>query len=166
MNYLRLIDTNTQGQRYDVTPLFENCEAFSSLVRDLIRHFREVEFDCVAGVDALGFILGTAIATQANKGFVPVRKGGALPVKCDAAEFVDYTGKSKTLELRDGAIVPGLKVLLVDDWIETGGQITAAIKLIEARDGVVVGIATIGINENQATLRLKQRYNCQAVWQE
>jgi len=62
VDYLRLIDTNTPGPRYDVTPLFADYEAFSFLVEDLLEGFIGVEFDCVVGIDALGFILGTAVA--------------------------------------------------------------------------------------------------------
>ena len=33
--YLQLIDTQTNGQRYDVTPLFADHESFSALVGDI-----------------------------------------------------------------------------------------------------------------------------------
>ena len=89
------------------------------------------QFDCVVGIDALGFILGTAVAIHSKKAFVPIRKGGKLPVVSDAIGFVDYTGQVKSLELRKGAITPGTRVLLVDEWIETGSQVKAAVELIE-----------------------------------
>jgi adenine phosphoribosyltransferase len=63
--------------------------------------------DYVAGIDALGFVLGTAVALQFNKGFIPIRKQGKLPVAADAVEFVDYTGRQKGLELRRGALKAG-----------------------------------------------------------
>jgi adenine phosphoribosyltransferase len=93
MSYLELIDTDTPGRRCDVTPLFSDFEAFSALVEDLLDRFGGIEFDYVAGIDALGFILGTAIAVQAQKGFVPLRKHGKLPVEAEVETFVDYTGE-------------------------------------------------------------------------
>jgi len=119
-DYLRLIDTHTRGPRCEVTPLFADAAAFAALVSDLVAPFDAVKIDLVAGIDALGFILGTAIAIRLGKGFIPIRKGGKLPVQADRVDFVDFTGQSKSLELRAGAVQPGVKILLVDEWIETG----------------------------------------------
>ena len=163
-NYLRLIDTQTQGRRYDVTPLFADFQAFSALVEDLIRPFAEVEFDCVAGIDALGFILGAAIAVRLEKGFVPIRKGGKLPVPAGGTEFVDYTGQEKSLELRIGAIQPGTRILVVDEWVETGAQVQAAVDLLEKQGGVVIGVATINMEDTAVTRLLRGKYQCHSVW--
>ena len=119
-NYRNLIDTQTHGPRYDVTPLFADYDAFTQLVSDLLHPFKGDQFDCVVGIDALGFILGPAVAIHLKKGFVPIRKDGKLPVVSDAIGFVDYTGQVKSLELRKGAIELGTRVLLVDEWVETG----------------------------------------------
>src|SRR5689334_9465137 len=102
--YLALIDHETSGNRCDVTPLFADYAAFSAMVDDLAALVEPLAFDAVAGIDALGFILGTALALRTQVGFVPVRKGGKLPVAVDSAECVDYTGQRKTLELRRGAL--------------------------------------------------------------
>jgi adenine phosphoribosyltransferase len=163
-NYLRLIDRRTPGRRYDVTPIFADSQAFSALVEDLIHPFAKVEFDCVAGIDALGFILGAAIAVRLKKGFLPIRKGGKLPVLAETAEFVDYTGQKKSLELRIGAIRPGTRVLVVDEWVETGAQIQAAIELLEKQGGVVIGVATINLEDNAVTRLLRDKYQCHSVW--
>lgn len=130
-NYRNLIDTKTDGPRYDVTPLFADYIAFTQLVSDLLHPFKEDQFDCVVGIEALGFILGTAVAVHSKKGFVLIRKGEKLPVVSDVMGFVDYTGQMKSLELRKGAITPGTRVLLVDERIETGSQVKAAVELIE-----------------------------------
>jgi adenine phosphoribosyltransferase len=162
--YLRLIDSQTKGPRYDVTPLFADPRAVAALLDDFVALLQEVDFDVVAGIDALGFILGAALALWTNKGFVPVRKGGKLPVPVDRVEFVDYSGESKTLELRRDAIVPGLRVLIVDEWIETGAQMAAAVSLIEGRGGVVTGIGTIHIDDNEETRARLGEYPCYQIW--
>ena len=112
------------------------------------------------------FILGAAIAVRLEKGFVPIRKGGKLPVPTDRAEFVDYTEQKKSLELRIGAIRAGTRVLVVDEWIETGAQIQAAIELLEKQGGVVIGIATINMEDNAVTRLLRDKYQCHAVWRD
>jgi adenine phosphoribosyltransferase len=165
-DYLRLIDTQTQGRRYDVTPLFADFQAFSALVEDLIRPFTKVELDCVAGIDALGFILGAAIAVRLKKGFVPIRKRGKLPVQTDRAEFVDYTAQKKSLELRVDAIQTGTRVLVVDEWVETGAQVRAAIELLEKQGGGVIGVASINMEDNAVTRLLRDKYQCHTVWRD
>lgn len=162
-HYLSLIDIHTSGPRYDVTPLFADPAAFAALVQDLLAGLAGVAFDYVAGIDALGFILGTALAWQAGKGFVPIRKGGKLPVAADEVAFVDYTRQRKTLELRRGALPPGARVVVVDEWVETGAQMAAAIELIEQQGGVVAGLATINMDDNPLTQTLRQRYRCSVI---
>ena len=162
--YLRLIDTQTPGPRCDVTPLFADPQAFAALVADLCAPFMEGEIDRVAGIDALGFILGTAMAIHLKKGFIPIRKGGKLPVVASRAEFVDYSGQQKVLELRQGSIKVGERVLVVDEWIETGAQMQAAVELIEGAGGVVIGIAAINMDDNPGVMRLRERYVCCTVW--
>jgi adenine phosphoribosyltransferase len=162
--YLKWIDTNAPGPRNDVTPLFANYEAFLGLVEDLAKPFDPIRIDRIAGIDALGFILGTALALHLGKGFLAIRKGGKLPFEVDQVALVDYTGARKTLELRRGIIHPGERILLVDEWIETGAQAQAAASLIEFQGGVVAGIAAINIDTHPKTRLLQARYTCHAVW--
>jgi adenine phosphoribosyltransferase len=157
--FIDYIDTNTKGPRYDVTPLFGNIEIFKKAIEALVASIK-VDFDKVAGIDALGFILGTAIALKMDKDFVPLRKGGKLPCDVDSVDFVDYTGDKKSLEIRKGTIEKGTRVLLADEWVETGAQIDASIKLIEKQGGLVVGIASINIDDNEECKRLKALYPC------
>lgn len=161
--YLDLIDDQTGGPRSDVTPLFADARAFATLIDDVAAHFAPMAYDLVVGIDALGFILGGALAIRAGKGFVPIRKGGKLPVAVDSINVIDYTRQTKTLELRRGAIVPGTRVLLVDEWIETGAQVRGAIDLIERQGGMIAGIAAINIDANQATQYIRTHYVCFAV---
>ena len=158
--YLQLIDVKTPGPRYDVTPLFTDYEAFSELVEDIANHFSSKQYEYVAGIDALGFILGTAVAVRVQKGFIPIRKRGKLPVDTLSVDFVDYSGKQKALEIRLDAIPSGARILLIDEWIETGAQMRAAIELIEVQKGVIAGIATIGMDETDVTQELEENYQC------
>jgi adenine phosphoribosyltransferase len=151
-DYLRLIDTNTPGPRCDVTPLFADPAALAELVADLCAPFQSAAIDYVAGIDAL------------DKGFIPLRKGGKLPVPVSTAEFVDYSGQPKALELRQGSLPPGARVLVVDEWVETGAQVQAAVALIEGAGGSVVGIAAINMDDNPGVRRLRERYRCAVVW--
>lgn len=152
--------------RYDITPIFQHSKAFSNLIIDLIKPFENTDFNKIVGLEALEFILGGAIAYKLNKGFVPVRKGGKLPGIKETvirASFTDYTENKKTFEMNKNAIKKGDKVLIVDDWIETGAQVKSAIRLIEKQGGKVVGITALCAERTSKTEILFEKYNCKAI---
>jgi adenine phosphoribosyltransferase len=162
-NYLDLIDTSTLGRRYDVTPLFGNYQAFSALLDDMLKLCQEIEYDSVAAIDALGFILGAAIAVRSKRPLVPIRKGGKLPVEAHKASFIDYTGKEKSLEIRLDALDPSNRVLLVDEWIETAAQVKAAISLIERQGAQVTGVLSICVDDSHTVKELSESYPILAI---
>ena len=163
--YLKRIDTQTTGNRCDVTPLFSSFEDFNALVDDLVSAFTEEKIDCVGGIDSLGFILGTAIAQKLGVGIIPIRKGGKLPVATVSKTFIDYSGNSKTLEIKKDVLKPGMRVLIVDEWVETGAQISAAIDLVESQKAIVAGIATINIDDNDITQNIRKKYKVVSIWE-
>ena len=65
---------------------------------------------------------------------------------------------TQELEMRKPAFGENTRVLLVDQWIETGGTMTAGTQLIERQGGIVAGIAVIAVEENEATQELRNRY--------
>ena len=162
MDYLSLIDCATGGPRCDVTPLFFNPAAFAAVVADLAGRFERPP-ECVAGIDALGFILGAALAQHWQAAFAAVRKGGKLPGAADRESFVDYSEQLKWLELRAGLLRPGMRTVIADEWIETGAQARAAAALVERQGGIVAGIAAIHIDVNDRTRPLLAQYDCQAL---
>ncbi len=157
-SYLYLIDTDTSGNRNDVTPIFSHPEAFKQMISDLYTPFLDSEIDLIAGIDALGFILGSALAQHTGKGFLPIRKEGKLPVETDSVQFTDYSGEIKRLEIRKDMLLQNSRILIVDEWIETGTQVKAAISLLENRGAIVIGISTINIDINKNTSDLLKRY--------
>jgi len=161
--YVERIDRETNGGRYDVTPVFADADAFASLMDDLIELSKGLEFDAVAGIDALGFILATALAVRLNLPFIPIRKGGKLPVAVDAESFVDYTGKRKSLEVRKDAFEGVNRVLLLDEWVETGAQVQAAIALIERQNVEVAGVLALNIDQHPRIRALRERYVLRAA---
>ena len=104
----------------DITTLLSHGEGFRKAVDALVDFHRGAAFDCVAGIEARGFILGGAIAHQLGLGFVPVRKKGKLPGETIDQEYALEYGTDK-VEIHVDAIKEGDRVLLVDDLIATGG---------------------------------------------
>lgn len=159
--YLSLMAPRSRGQKYawlDPSSAYIKASSFSAILDDLLEPFEENDIDVVAGFDAAGFILGAAMAVRLNKGFLTIRKGGKIPVEYDVVDMSNYSGQTQAMEMRKPAFAPGARVLLVDQWIETGGTMTAGITLVERQQGVVAGIAAVCIEENDVTRQMMQNY--------
>jgi len=144
----------------DPSSVYLNARSFNAILDDLVEPFSPDEIDLVAAPDAMGFILGSAIAARFGKGFLALRKAGRLPVEADAVTFSNYSGRSQDMEMRKQAFLPGTRVLIADQWIETGGTMEAAIALIEGQGGIIAGIATICIEETHGAEAYRERYKC------
>ncbi|MGB0853486.1 MAG: phosphoribosyltransferase family protein [Pikeienuella sp.] len=161
--YLNIMAPNTKGDKFawlDPTSIYINAEAFNDLLDDLLEDLKDVEFDVVAGLDAMGFVLGAALGARRGVGFLPIRKAGKLCVDTDKVEFGNYSGRTQDMEMRLPAFAPGTRVLLVDQWIETGGTMDGAVRLVERQKGVVAGMAAVAIEENERTDGYRKAYPC------
>ncbi|MGI9414462.1 MAG: phosphoribosyltransferase family protein [Hyphomicrobiales bacterium] len=164
--YLPLMAPNTKGPKFawlDPTSIYINARAFHALLDDLCAPFSAEEVDVVAGLDAMGFVLAAGIAARLGRGMLPIRKAGKLCVDTDAVTFTNYSGRTQDMEMRKPAFAPGTRVLLVDQWIETGGTMEGAIGLVERQGGVVAGLAAIAIEDNARTHAYRERYACVAA---
>jgi adenine phosphoribosyltransferase len=161
--YLSLMAPNTKGEKFawlDPTSIYINGEAFHDLLDDLVADLEGVTPDVVGGLDAMGFVLGSALATRLGVGFLPIRKAGKLCVDTDKVSFSNYSGRTQDMEMRKPAFASGTKVLLVDQWLETGGTMDGAIRLVERQGGKVVAIAAVAIEENPVTDAYRTKYRC------
>ena len=159
--YLDIMSPNTKGEKFawlDPTSIYINGEAFTQLLDDLTADLEGVDCDVVAGLDAMGFVLGAALATRIGVGFLPIRKAGKLCVDTDSVSFTNYSGRTQGMEMRTPAFAAGTRVLLVDQWIETGGTMDGAIRLVERQGGIVAGIATIAMEDNDRTAGYRAAY--------
>lgn len=163
--YLKLMAPNTKGEKFawlDPTSIYINGAAFHDLLDDLVADLEGVECDVVGGLDAMGFVLGAGLAARLGVGFLPIRKAGKLCVDTDAVSFTNYSGRTQDMEMRKPAFASGTRVILADQWIETGGTMTGAIELVERQGGKVTGLAAVAIEENAATDAFRNRFPCAA----
>ena len=159
--YLSLMAPRSRGSKYawlDPSVAYTNAASFNAMLNDLLEPFSPRDVDVVAGFDAAGFVLGAGMATRIGKGFLTIRKGGKIPLEYDVVPMSNYSGQTQSMEMRKPAFAPGTRVLLVDQWIETGGTMNAGIQLVERQDGVIAGIAAICIEENEVTDAMKRKY--------
>lgn len=113
----------------DITTLISHGEGFAATVAWLATRAREAGADAIAGMEARGFIFGAAVAAQLGLGFIPVRKPGKLPVPTIGMDYALEYGTDR-LEIDPGAVRQGLRVVLVDDLIATGGTARAAAQVL------------------------------------
>jgi adenine phosphoribosyltransferase len=123
----------------DITTVLKDSKYLKATIDELTEYFSDIEVDIVVGPESRGFIFATPVAYNLGAGFVPVRKPGKLPAEVENFEYDLEYGRD-ALEIHVDAIVDGMKVLIVDDLLATGGTISATAKLVEKLGGEVVGL--------------------------
>lgn len=143
-DYIRTIpDFPKPGIQYrDITTLLNDPEGLRLAVDRIGDHFADAEISCIAGIEARGFIFGTAVAYKMGLGFVPLRKPGKLPGETYSMAYKLEYGEDQ-LEIHVDALEKGAKVLLIDDLIATGGTAEAAAKLIQSTGAQVSGFCCV-----------------------
>jgi len=125
----------------DLTPVLADARGLATVTDALAAVAGDV--DLVAGIDARGFLLGAAVAIRLGTGVLAIRKGGKLPPPVHR-ETYDLEYGSATLEIpADGMQLTGLRVLLVDDVLATGGTMAAGVTLLEAGGATVTAGAVV-----------------------
>ncbi len=131
----------------DITPLIEDGRTFRKIINAMAKPYmgrpaltrRGRKIDKVVGVDARGFIVAAALAYKLKTGVAVVRKKGKLPSRTISRKYALEYG-SNTIEMHEDTILPGEKVLLVDDLLATGGTMAATVDLVKKLKGNIVGI--------------------------
>ena len=124
----------------DVTPLLRDPAGLREVVRAFADRYRDSGIDVIAGIESRGFLFGAPLAVELGVGFVPIRKLGKLPAGKIRREYALEYG-SNTLEIHDDAVLPGERVLVVDDLLATGGTARASVELVRELGGEVMGLA-------------------------
>ena len=114
----------------DITTLLKDAEGMKEAIDQMTAKLEGVDFDLVLGPESRGFIFGMPVAYNMGKGFVPVRKAGKLPAEVVSKEYALEYGTA-TIEMHKDAIQPGMKVVIVDDLMATGGTAKAIVEMVE-----------------------------------
>ncbi|GAB3075390.1 adenine phosphoribosyltransferase [Corynebacterium aquatimens] len=127
----------------DLTPVLADGDALNAVIRELSQACRSMGAEMIGGLDARGFLLGSAVAYDLGVGILAIRKKGKLPPPVISEEYELEYG-SAALEIpAEGMNVEGKRIVLVDDVLATGGTLVAAHDLIERAGGTVVGNAVV-----------------------
>lgn len=126
----------------DITGILRDADGLKLSIDKIQEMLEGVEFDAVLGLESRGFIFGMPIAYNLHKAFIPVRKKGKLPRGTVSAKY-DLEYGTAEIEIHKEDLRPGMKVVIIDDLIATGGTVEAAVKLAESLGAEVVKIAFV-----------------------
>lgn len=126
----------------DITPLLADGQAFRCAIEEMAEFCESAEMrpDVLACPEARGFIFASALAQRLGIGFIPLRKPGKLPRKVSRLTF-DLEYGQDTLEVHHEDVIPGVRIMMVDDVLATGGTMSACIRLLENLGAKVIGAA-------------------------
>ena len=110
----------------DITTVLGDADGFHLAVDEMTALLDGVEFDAIAGLESRGFLFGAPMAYNLHKAFIPIRKQGKLPRATSRMSYELEYGM-ETIEVHRDDIKPGMKIVVVDDLIATGGTLEAAL---------------------------------------
>src|SRR4026209_833910 len=121
----------------DITPILSNGKLFRASIDLFLEQCRGKRIDKIVGIDARGFLFGSAVAYELGIGFVALRKKGLLPYRTECARYSLEYGEAE-MELHIDAIEHGEKVVLIDELLATGGTSASATTLIKKVGGDLI----------------------------
>lgn len=154
-----------KSEKRDLSLLYGDRELMEQIIDEITAPYAG-RVDYVASPESLGFILGSMAAVKLGVGFIPVRNKDLYalsPEDALSAPYIDHRNRPRALQVRNGMIPSGSRILLVDDWVETAATIHACAAIVEDADAKVVGIAAIGAEYNDKTRGLLESKQLKCV---
>ena len=121
----------------DITPILLDPASMRIMVDQFVESI-DFPIDKVATIESRGFLIGAPLAHQLETGLVLVRKKGKLPRKTIQQSYGLEYGKD-VIEVQEGDLKSGERVLIVDDVLATGGTAHATEILCKTAGAEVVG---------------------------
>lgn len=121
-------------------------DVFRKTISELLHPLKRLVATKVVAIDMKGIVYGPVVAHKLKLPFVPILKGGKIKNRSKVVKgqlFKDHSGLGKSIEIFKGSIKKGDRVILIDDWFDSGKTGRSAIKLIEKQGAKVVAISVI-----------------------
>ncbi|MFL6120095.1 phosphoribosyltransferase family protein [Actinophytocola sp.] len=156
-------DRTDEHQYADVTGWWRDPALLRDLGPALARLFADGRPTVVLGLESRGCLLGPLVALSLGVGFVEVRKNPRQAGDSDAwlrrTTPPDYRDRHLTLGFPRRLLSPADTVLVVDDWIDTGGQALGVHRLARDAGATWLGVATVvdALAGNEVRRRLDVR---------
>jgi adenine phosphoribosyltransferase len=127
---------------YDIATLLAHGEAWAVAMARLTAAVRRHQPDLIAGVESRGFLVAAPLALKLGSGFVMLRKRGKLPGRVIGHDYTLEYGTDR-IEVQEGIVPVGARVVVVDDLLATGGTMAAGITLLRRIGAVVPAAAAL-----------------------
>ena len=124
----------------DITPVMEDPALSNAVVDAFVAAFKSKGIDAVAGIESRGFLFGMPLALRLGVPFLTVRKKGKLPFRTVSYKY-DLEYGSAEIEMHVDVVRPGMRVLVHDDLLATGGTAAASAELIQMQGGQVAAFS-------------------------
>ena len=121
----------------DITPVFADGPTNRALADFFADRYRPHGLDAVVAIESRGFLVGALIAASLGIGLILVRKPNKLPRATHALSY-DLEYGQDTLEIHQDAVHDGMKVVVVDDLLATGGTARATCDLVQKNGASVL----------------------------
>jgi adenine phosphoribosyltransferase len=114
---------------YDISPLLGDGPAWREAIQQLAALIAPYKPDMLVGIESRGFLAAAPLAVELGIGFTMIRKRGKLPGTLLGHDYALEYGTDR-VEIQEGAVKPGQRVVVLDDLLATGGTMGAAITLL------------------------------------
>lgn len=114
---------------YDISTLLRHADAWQVTMGRMANAVRAYHPDLLAGVESRGFLVAAPLALKLGCGFIMLRKRGKLPGTTIGYDYALEYGSDR-IEIQADAVIPGQRVVVVDDLLATGGTMAAGIALL------------------------------------
>jgi adenine phosphoribosyltransferase len=150
-------------QRYnfpDITPLLEcHPQLFRDTVDELLRRTQDWLYDTVLCVESFGYVFGIPLAYKCGCRIALMRRPGKLPRPVLQQSYSMCYDAERCMEIHKDALLPGSRVLVVDDFLISGGTIAAALELIAKANAEAAGVACVVENTSWGPRAALKKYD-------
>ena len=132
-----------------------------SKLQDIVK---EKKIDKVVAIDGVVFLFGALVDNKLKIGLILIRKKGTVPSPSYKTTFIDYSKKRRTLEIKKAALIHnGERLLIVDDWAETGAHLRSTMKILKNFQSKIVGISLLVNEMNPEQRKTLSKYNIREI---
>lgn len=119
--------------------------------------FADAEPTVIVGLQSRGTLLGALVAAHLGVGLVEVRKDPSPSADSDRWFVVhtppDYQDRTLRLGARADHLTSDDRVLVVDDWVQTGGQLLGVREIVTRARASWCGVALVVDGVGDSSLR-------------
>jgi adenine phosphoribosyltransferase len=127
---------------YDISTLLRHGPAWKAAMAAMAARVIPYKPDLLAGIESRGFLLAAPLALELGLGFIMLRKPRKLPGRTVGYDYALEYGTDR-IEMQEDAVIPGQRVVLLDDLLATGGTMAAGLALLQQAGAVVPAVAAL-----------------------